>query len=140
PDSFYRFHKVIPILAETFEVVVPSLPGFGFTGPVRHASRVQPNRQSARLLWRLMTDVLGHRRFAVAGGDGGSALAQLVAVEPPAAVGRIHLTDRVRHVAGADRSKLSKPERQYLEAGQKRFMADGAYAMVQSTRPESLAP
>jgi len=140
PDSFYRFHKVIPRLAETFEVIVPSLPGFGFTGAVRHPSPEQPNRQSARLLWRLMTDVLGHRRFAVAGGDGGSALAQLLAIDHPESVVGIHLTDLGWHVANVDRSKVSKAERKYLEASEKRFMADGAYVMVQSTRPRSLAP
>jgi pimeloyl-ACP methyl ester carboxylesterase len=140
PDSFYRFHKVIPTLAEAFEVVVPSLPGFGFTGVVRHPTPEQPNRQSAALLWRLMTEVLGHRRFAVAGGDGGSALAQLIAIDHPESVVGIHLTDLGWHVAGADRSKLSRAERKYLDAGQKRFMTDGAYAMVQSTRPQSLAP
>jgi pimeloyl-ACP methyl ester carboxylesterase len=140
PDSFYRFHKVIPRLAESFEVVVPSLPGFGFTGAVQHPSPHQPNRQSAQLLWRLMTEVLGHRRFAVAGGDGGSALAQLLAIDHPESVVGIHLTDLGWHVASVDPSKVSKAERKYLEAGQKRFMADGAYAMVQSTRPRSLAP
>ena len=140
PDSFYRFHKVIPRLRETFEVVVPSLPGFGFTGPVRRSSPEQQNRQSAQLLWRLMTEVLGHRRFAVAGGDGGSALAQLLAIDHPESVVGIHLTDLGWHVANADRSKVSKVERKYLEAGEKRFMADGAYVMVQSTRPQSLAP
>ena len=31
PDSFYRFHKVVPLLAANFDVVVPSLPGFGFS-------------------------------------------------------------------------------------------------------------
>jgi len=140
PDGFYRFHKVIPRLAKKFEIVVPSLPGFGFTGFVRHPSPDQPNRQSARLLWRLMTDVLGHRRFGVAGGDGGSALAQLIAIDHPESVVGIHLTDLGWHVAGAERSKLSPAERRYLEAGEKRFMADGAYAMLQSTRPRSLAP
>jgi len=140
PDSFYRFHKVIPRLTETFEVVVPSLPGFGFTGPVRHPSPKQPNRQSAQLLWRLMTEVLGHRRFAVAGGDGGGALAQLLAIDHPESVVGIHLTDLGWHVANVERSKISKTERKYLEASEKRFMADGAYVMVQSTRPQSLAP
>lgn len=143
PDSFHRFHKVVPMFrdhADSFDVVVPSLPGFAFTGAVRYASREQPTRQSARLIWKLMTEVLGYSRFAVAGGDGGSAIAQILAIDHPQSVIGIHLTDLGWHVANTDPSSLSKPEQKYLEASKKRFMADGAYAMVQTTRPRSLAP
>lgn len=150
PDSFYRYYKVIPKLArpgdhggdpaDAFDVVVPSLPGFGFTGPLRRTSPEQPNRQSAQLLWRLMTEVLGYRRFAVAGGDGGGALAQILAIDHPDAVVGIHLTDLGWHVGNVDPSTVSKVEQKYLEHSKKLFMADGAYAMVQSTKPQSLAP
>lgn len=149
PDSFYRFHKVIPTfsdpassggdLNDSFDVVVPSLPGFPFTGPVQRATQDQPTRHSAELVWRLMTDVLGYERFAVAGGDGGSMLAQILAIDHPEAIIGIHLTDLGWHVANVEPSSLSKTEQKYLEASQKHFMADSAYAMVQMTRPRSLA-
>ena len=32
PDSIYRYHKVVEALVEDFHVVVPSIPGFGFSG------------------------------------------------------------------------------------------------------------
>jgi len=150
PDSFYRYYKVVPRFTapgnnggdprDAFDVVVPSLPGFGFTGPVRHRSTKQPNRQSAQLLWQLMTEVLGYRKFAVAGGDGGGALAQILAIEHPESIVGIHLTDLGWHVGNVDRKTCSKAEQKYLEAGKKAFMADGAYAMVQSSTPHSLAP
>ena len=150
PDSFYRYHKVVPRFTapgtvggdprDAFDVVVPSLPGFGFTGPIRYRSPKQPNRQSAQLLWRLMTEVLGYRRFAVAGGDGGGALAQILAIDHPESVVGIHLTDLGWHVANVDPTTVSKAEQKYLDAGKKHFMADGAYAMVQSSTPHSLAP
>jgi pimeloyl-ACP methyl ester carboxylesterase len=150
PDSFFRYHKVIPLLTapaaiggdarDAFDVVVPSLPGFGFTGPVRYRSTRQPNRQSAQLLWQLMTEVLGYRQFAVAGGDGGGALAQLMAIDHPESVVGVHLTDLGWHVANVDPKTVSKAEQKYLEASKKRFMADGAYTMVQSSTPHSLAP
>ncbi len=149
PDSFYRFHKVIPTFSDpassggdpedAFDVVVPSLPGFAFTGPIQRPKPDQPIRNSARLIWRLMTGVLGYRRFAVAGGDGGSAIAQIMAIDHPEAVIGIHLTDLGWHVSNVDPSSLSKTEQSYLEASKKQFMADGAYAMVQTTRPRSLA-
>jgi pimeloyl-ACP methyl ester carboxylesterase len=148
PDSFYRYHKVIPLLSDPgdhygaedgFDVVVPSLPGFAFTGQLRLGPH-QPMRQSAELVWRLMTEVLGYRRFAVAGGDGGSVLAQILAIDHPESVIGIHLTDLGWHVQNVDRASLSRAERKYLQAAQKRFMADGAYAMVQTTQPRTLAP
>ena len=52
PDSFYRFHKVIPLLTDpaahggdpnlSFDVVIPSLPGYGFSAPT--AMAVDPRR------------------------------------------------------------------------------------------------
>jgi len=115
------------------------LPGFAFTGAVPLGPH-QPTRQSATLIWRLMTEVLGYQRFAVAGGDGGSALAQILAIDHPDAIIGIHLTDLGWHASNVDPSSLSKPEKKYLQAARKTFMADGAYAMVQSTRPRTLAP
>ena len=147
PDSFYRFHKVIPMLSDplggdpkdAFDVVVPSLPGFPFTGRLRQVPRHQPTRHAAHLIWRLMTEVLGFERFAVAGGDGGGAIAQILAIDHPESVIGIHLTDLGWHVSSVDPASLSRHEQHYLAAANKRFMADGAYAMVQMTQPRSLA-
>lgn len=70
PDSFYRFYKVIPRLtdpasaggdpAQSFDIVVPSIPGFGFSDPV-----ALTDEQTASLWANLMTDVLGYRTLAV---------------------------------------------------------------------------
>lgn len=142
PDSFYRFHKVLPILRDSFDLIVPSLPGFAFTGPVPSVSQNRPdrpNRHSARLLWRLMTEGLGYQRFAVAGGDGGSVLAQILAIEHPDAVLGIHLTDLGWHAVNVDTATGSKPEKKYLEGVKKQAMADGAYALVQMKQPRTLA-
>jgi len=140
PDSFYRYYKVIPLLTHAgFDVVVPSLPGFVFSGSVELPAE-QPNRHSAELLWKLMTETLGYRRFAVAGGDGGSVLAQILAIDHPDSIIGIHVTDLGWHVSNVDPSTLSRAEHKYIEAGKKTFLADGAYAMVQATRPCSLAP
>jgi pimeloyl-ACP methyl ester carboxylesterase len=92
------------------------------------------------LLWQLMTEVLGYEQFAVAGGDGGSVLAQILAIDHPESVVGIHLTDLGWHVGNVDPSSLSSAEKKHLEASKKLFMADGAYAMLQATRPRSLAP
>jgi pimeloyl-ACP methyl ester carboxylesterase len=150
PDSFYRYVKVIPRLVapaeyggdatDAFDVVVPSLPSFGFTGALRRTSNEHPTRQSAEILWRLMTHTLGYQRFAVAGGDGGSVIAQIMAIDHPESVIGIHLTDLGWHAGNVDPSHLSKAEQKYLESSKKKFMADGAYAMLQATKPHSLSP
>ncbi len=137
PDSFHRFHAVLPMFPERFDVVVPSLPGFAFTRWM--PGREQPMRQTATLMWRLMTEVLGYARFGVAGGDTGSAIAQLLAIDHPESVVGIHLTDIGWHAANVETSTLSRRERAYIKAVQQAFKADGAYAMVQTTRPRSLA-
>jgi hypothetical protein len=83
PDSFLRFSKIIPMLthpeahgadpADAFDVVAPSLPGFGFSD--------KPTKPGAIFrvgdLWHtLMTDVLGYERFAAHGGDWGSTVTE----------------------------------------------------------------
>jgi pimeloyl-ACP methyl ester carboxylesterase len=149
PDSFLRFREALPIFSDpakhggdasdTYDVVVPSLPGFAFTGSLRRARRDQPARASAHLIWRLMTEVLGYERFAVAGGDGGSVIAQCLAIDHPDAVVGIHLTDLGWHALDVDPKTLPKVEQRYLEAVKTARMADGAYALVQMSTPRSLA-
>lgn len=66
-----------------FDVIVPSLPGFGLTRCPRQVNRHQPMRHTASLMFNLMTDVLSYSRFVVAGGDGGSPIAQTMAIDYP---------------------------------------------------------
>jgi pimeloyl-ACP methyl ester carboxylesterase len=73
------------------------------------------------------------------GGDGGSPLAQLIAINHPESVIGIYITDLGWHVSSIDQSLLSKKEKHYLETGQKSFMKEGAYAMVQSTKPQTIS-
>jgi pimeloyl-ACP methyl ester carboxylesterase len=147
PDSFIRYRKVIPDLVGAkdsaledlaFDVVVPSLPGFGFTGLIPPYDEVPSIKSTAQLMHRLMTDVLGYEKFVAAGGDGGSAVAQSLALQFPDSVIAIHLTDIGWHDNG-DTASLTHAERKYTEAAQKRFMQDGAYVAVQAAQPRALA-
>jgi pimeloyl-ACP methyl ester carboxylesterase len=80
PWTFWDFHRVIGPLtdpaahggdpADAFDVIVPSLPGFGFSSPLR---RTGMHPAAIAGLWRrLMVDVLGYERFAAQGGDWGA--------------------------------------------------------------------
>ena len=145
PDSFLRYRKAIPMLLGAHDdyaddlscdVVVPSLPGFAFTGQIGPPENIPSIKSTARLLHRLMTDVLGYEQFLVAGGDGGSALAQSMAIQFPEAVIGIHLTDIGWHDHG---DRLTDLEQKYVAAVKRRFMEDGAYAAVHMSQPRALA-
>ena len=151
PDSFYRFIKVIPLLtdparfggdpARSFDVVVPSLPGFGFsTRPT--APGGMRSTASAERLARLMTEGLGHERYLVSGGDIGARVARLMAIAHPEQILGLHLTDIgfPRDVSFTpDVSNPTPAEQQFLGSTQGWFMQEGGYAMVQSSRPQTLA-
>lgn len=149
PDSFHRHYKTVPPLSDpvvhggqptdAFDVVVPSLPGYGFTGRVKFLEPMQLVRQSAQLLWRLMTETLGYEKFAVAGGDVGRTIAQLIAIDHPESVLAVHLTDLGPNSTSIDPATVSKPEQKYLHTLQKQMTADNAYEMLQRTKPRSIA-
>ncbi|GHO78269.1 multidrug MFS transporter [Ktedonobacter sp. SOSP1-85] len=148
PDSFYRMHKIIPMLtdpesfggnaADSFDVIVPSIPGFGFSDPVRKPGWAV--KQTAELWASLMRDVLGYQRYAAAGGDWGSPISQLLALNNPTSVIGIHLTDiGFQATMNLDPSSLTPVEQEYLRARQQRFFQEGGYVMIQSTKPQTLA-
>jgi pimeloyl-ACP methyl ester carboxylesterase len=134
PDSFYRYHKVIDALAEDFNVIVPSIPGTGFSG--RTALSVD---ETADVFAHLMRSVLGYERFIVAGGDLGSVIALSLTQRHPEALLGIHLTDVGYPDHTTDFAALSGAEQAYAGAIQQWFFQHGAFNLVQATKPQSLA-
>ena len=147
PDSVCRYLKLIPLLTDPashggdpgicFDVVVPWLIG-GYRGGSR-APRSGLFRHIAEQLWTLMTRELGYQRFGAAGGDGGSVIAQLLGVHHPDSVLGVHLTDLGFTIAFAQFPDLSEAEQRYFAELQGWSMQEGAYAMVQGTKPQTLA-
>jgi pimeloyl-ACP methyl ester carboxylesterase len=147
PDSFVRMLKLIPLLTDpqshggkpedSFDVIVPSLPGYGFSDKPREKGF---NVASvARLFARLMTEKLGYDRFAAHGGDWGSSVTEQLAAGYPDSLVGIHLTDvPFWHMLTMPPQDLSDAERKYLEAGKKWQKEEGGYAIIQSTQPQSL--
>ncbi len=148
PDSFVRMLKIIPLLtdpaahggdaADAFDVVVPSLPGYGFSDrPVEKGFTVA---RVAELFARLMTDALGYERFGAHGGDWGSSVTERLALDHGGSLVGIHITDiPYWHLFSVPSEELSPAELKYLEAGKTWQTTSGGYAMIQSTRPQSLA-
>jgi microsomal epoxide hydrolase len=147
PDSFYRFYKLIPLLtdpaahggdaADAFDVVAPSLPGYGFS-EARTASGATFGIGG---LWHeLMTKVLGYERFGAHGGDWGSTITEHLARSHGRAVAGIHLTDVPFFHAFRQPDDPTAAERTYFEAIERFQKETGAYAMIQGTRPRTAAP
>lgn len=134
PDSFYRFHKVIPMLTQEFDVIIPSLPGFGFS------DRKAMNSKSIANLWvKLMTDVLGYKNFMAAGGDLGTPVTKALAMHHANSVTAIHLTDVGYPTGQEDPATLSEAEQAFVNQAQWWSMTEGAYLFVQGNKPLSLA-
>jgi microsomal epoxide hydrolase len=147
PDSVCRYLKLIPLLTDPashggdpgicFDVVVPWLIG-RYRGGSR-APRSGLFRHIAEQLCTLMTRELGYQRFGAAGGDGGSVIAQLLGVHHRDSVLGVHLTDLGFTIAFAQFPDLSEAEQRYFAELQGWSMQEGAYAMVQGTKPQTLA-
>src|SRR5450432_70757 len=146
PDSFLRFSKLIPLLtdpgahggdpSDAFDVVVPSLPGFGFSE--------QPGSDGTTFqvgdLWhKLVTEELGYTRFGAHGGDWGSTVTEHLARSHAKSLIGIHLTDVPFWHTFQKPDDLSPAEEKQIAATSDFMIKQGAYAMIQGTRPLTLA-
>jgi pimeloyl-ACP methyl ester carboxylesterase len=144
PDTFVRFVKVISLLKAadpdgfSFDLVIPSIPGYGFSGiPTETGMNTQ---RIGRLFTKLMTEELGYPEFFVHGGDWGSSIAEQMARVSPQCLKGIHLADIPwYHLYTIPADHLTEPEKRYVEKGQQWGQREGAYAIIQSTKPQSLA-
>ena len=137
PDSFLRYEKVLPLLAG-HPVVVPSLPGYGFSDPPTEPGRSSRGAMAVRLA-ELMAS-LGHSRYAVSGGDIGSGTAEAIARDHPDRVVGLHLTDvPLAHLPQLDPATLTPAERDYAAAVAGWRQREGAYLQMQATKPMTAA-
>jgi len=134
PDCFYRFYKVIPLLTDDYDLVIPSIPGFGFSSHV-----ALTDDGTAKVFATLMKDVLGYKTFFAAGGDMGSPITKSVANLYPENVIAIHLTDVGYPNGSEDWSTMSKAEQEFGQVIQRWWYQEGAYAMLHATKPQTQA-
>jgi len=143
PDSFMRFLKVIPLLTAadedgfSFDLVIPSIPGYAFSDIPQTPGMNQ--ERIAGLFTKLMTEELGYSNFFAHGGDWGSGITEQMALNNPQYLKGIHLADVPwYHLFSIPGDKLTEAEKKYLQAGQQWNQAEGGYAIIQSTKPQSL--
>jgi len=144
PDSFVRFLKIIPLLTKadengfSFDVIVPSNPGQGFSDI---PSEMGMNaKRIAKLFTHLVTKELGYEKFIAHGGDLGASISEQIALYHSESLLGIHLTEiPYHHILTIPPDKLDKAEKKYLDTVTKWQMTEGAYNVIQSTKPQTLA-
>ncbi len=149
PGSFVDMEHIIPLLtdpathdgdpADAFHVVVPSLPGFGFSAPP-----AAPGVDSYRVaeLWLKLMHGLGYERFAAQGGDIGAGVSTWLARRFPMQIIGVH----INYIPGSYRPPLgdgfppiTAAEQAFLDVASLWSSTEGAYAAEQSTKPQTLA-
>ena len=149
PGTFYEMHKIIPLLTDpaahggdpedSFDVVAPSLPGFGFSD---HPTEREVEVGKTASLWvELMTQTLGYPKFAAHGGDIGAGVTSRLGHGHADSLIAIHLTSITRPTPylGEGARDLTDAERTHMRERQDWQQAEGGYAHIQGTKPQTLA-
>jgi pimeloyl-ACP methyl ester carboxylesterase len=134
PGSVVEFLDVIGRLTDEFHVVVPSLPGYGWSGPTRTTGWDVP--RIARAFAELMAR-LGYDRYIAQGGDWGAQVTTRIGALDPEHCIAIHLNMPLADPP-ADPVELSDADQADLKAMQRFQRGEAAYAMEQSTKPQTV--
>ena len=148
PGSFLEMLDVIPRLAhperfggderDAFDVVVPSLPGYGFSEAPSERG-MDPAKIAS--LWVELMRGLGYERFGAQGGDWGASVSTRLGLAFPEALVGLHLNyipGSYRPWLGAGAAPLAELERAFVESAERWYESEGGYAHVQATRPDTL--
>ena len=119
-----------------FDVVVPSLPGFGFSDAPREAG-MHPGRIAERM--QLLMRELGYERYGVQGGDWGAIVGSRLARQAPEAVLGLHLNFPAGLVADPEGAAPSPEELEWRQRMAEWRELEGAYGHIQGTKPQTLA-
>jgi pimeloyl-ACP methyl ester carboxylesterase len=146
PSTFVEYLRIVPLLTDpdgkggdpkdSFDVIVPSLPGYGFSDPLPHGEF----RRVPELLVGLVTETLGYDRFGAYGGDIGGMVVNRLALEHPEQLVGVATSFPAEPYLGPGAAPLTVGERA-LVASRRRRLDDGAdaYTDIGRTRGPDLA-
>ncbi|MEU1241984.1 epoxide hydrolase [Micromonospora parva] len=145
PGSVLEYLDVIAPLTEptdpdapAFHVVIPSLPGFGFSGPTRSAGW---NRFRIARAWAELMNRLGYDSYGAVGNDAGSMIApELGRIDPERVLG-VHVTQLFSFPSGdpAEFAGLSEADQAALGHLQWFYENKFSFNQVHSQQPQTLA-
>jgi len=149
PSTFFEMTKIIPLLADpgghggdpadSFDVIAPSLPGFGFS----QASQ-EPGMQVQKVadLWaKMMTENLGYPKFAAQGGDIGAGVTSRLGYAHSDKMIGVHLTSITRPTPylGPGSRPLTEAEQAHSDQRERWQQSEGGYSHIQGTKPQTLS-
>lgn len=144
PGSVLEYLELVPALTDppahggvaedAFDVVIPSLPGYGFSAKPATAGWGVERIAAA---WAELMARLGYRRYGAAGSDWGTSISSLLGAQDGAHVVGIHL---VPPLAGPDPgvSDRTDAERAALDAMAQRSASESAYSDIHRTKPQTI--
>jgi len=146
PGSVLEFRDVVKPLTDpaahggsagdAFHLVIPSLPGFGFSGKPAttgwHVGRIAG-------AWVTLMHRLGYARWAAQGGDWGAAITTALGYMAPESLIGIHLNMAMFHPTEQERAAADADEQSMLDDAQRYEQEFSGYYKLQSTRPQSVA-
>jgi pimeloyl-ACP methyl ester carboxylesterase len=142
PSAFVELLPLVPRLTEpldgpSFDVVIPSLPGYGFS---ERPARTGVTARYTATLWHRLMRGLGYERYGAHGGDWGAAVSAFMALDEPEPLLGLHLANLdLDPYTGPGSRPLSSDEEAYTAAFGRWLDAEHDYARIQSTKPQTLA-
>jgi pimeloyl-ACP methyl ester carboxylesterase len=139
PGSVVEYLDVIePLTAAGYDLVIPSMPGYGFSGPTTESGW---SRYRIAKAWTELMARLGYDRYGAVGNDGGSMISPEVGRLAPEHVAGVHVTQLFSFPSGdpAEMAELSEDEAAALEHLQWFWESMGAFNTLQSQQPQTLA-
>jgi pimeloyl-ACP methyl ester carboxylesterase len=147
PGSVWEFHKILPMLTDparfggdpgdSFTVVAPSLPGYGFSFTPGQPRFGVP--QIADVFAFLMTNVLGYERYGAQGGDWGGFITAVLGFRQPKHLTGIHMNLLFLRRDTARPDAPTEDEKKYLEELGYFLREESGYQAIQGTKPQTLA-
>jgi pimeloyl-ACP methyl ester carboxylesterase len=145
PSTFVEMLPLVPLLTDphahridgpSFDLVIPSLPGYGFSQRPRHPVTY---RYTAGL-WHALMRGLGYERYGAGGTDFGAGVSTFMALMEPERLLGLHLTNlELSPYVGPGARPLSDAEAEYLRRTAQWDQTEGAYRSIQSTKPQTVA-
>jgi pimeloyl-ACP methyl ester carboxylesterase len=136
PSAFIEYLPVADLLREDFDVVIPSLPGYGFS---ERPQKLGVNYREVARTWQELMHRLGYERFGVGGGDFGAGVASLLALYYPDNVIGVHLTNFELMPTAEEAGELTADELAYFQASEQWWVREQGYKQIQRTKPQTLS-
>ncbi|MEV0295673.1 epoxide hydrolase family protein [Nocardia sp. NPDC050710] len=139
PGTFVEFLGVIePLTAAGYDLVIPSVPGYGFSGPTTEAGWNDTRIANA---WAELMRRLGYEKYGTVGNDGGSSISPEVGRVAPESVVGVHVTQVYSFPTGdpAELADLTEDEQQSLATLDWFVKNKMGFNVLQSQQPQTLA-